>query len=392
MGLASGLLAARLLGPQQRGELAAIQSWPMLFATLALLGMSEAVVYLSSRDTERTADYLGTARVIALFAGVAFFVASWFLMPALLRSQSRTTIWFAQVYLMMIPLYALIDIPRNALRVAGAWGVWNVLRMVPSGMWLVIVAGGWISQRIATPGGLACLFLGVQTLFAVLNSLVVARYIPGSYTWDPSLRGPLLALGIPTMLTVLPQTLNLRLDQLLMASLMEPRPLGYYVVAVAWAGAATPVFHSVGAVLFPHISAMDEPRHRHKFLKAYFSRVLLLVSSTTILLLPVTPVAIRLLFGRAFMPSVPAALILTVAIGFSGLNLILSAGLQGFGRPKSILKAELLGFAVTLASLATLLPEFGIVGAAISSFLAYFFTTCALILATLRSARTDRHE
>ena len=246
------------------------------------------------------------------------------------------------------------------------------------------ISRGVDNTALATPGALACLFLGVQVLFALPHSLVISRYIPGSYTWAPNFRGPLLVFGIPMMLTILPQTLNLRLDQLLMASLMGPQPLGYYVVAVAWAGAVAPVFHSVEAVLFPHISAMEEPRHRHQFLKVYFSRALLLVPLITILLLAVTPVAIRLLFGLEFRPSIPAALILTVASGFSGLNLILSAGLQGFGRPKSILKAELVGFAVTLVSLATLLPAFGIVGAAVSSFLAYSFTTCALIIATLR--------
>lgn len=384
MGLASGLLAARLLGPQGRGELAAIQSWPMLFAAIALLGMPEAVIYYSSRCQVRAADYLGTARVIALIAGVGFLASGWVLMPALLRSQARSTIWFAQVYLLMIPLYALIELPRNALRAVGAWGAWNALRLVHMGLWLAVVVGAWITSRLATPGALACLFLGMQVLFAVPHSVVVSHYIPGSYTWAPRFRGSLFKFGIPTMLTILPQTLNLRLDQLLMASFLGPQPLGYYVVAVAWAGASSPVYYSIGAVFFPHMSAMHEPRNHHRFLRVYSSRVLLLVSSTTMLLLAVTPMAIRLLFGPEFRPSIPAALILTIASGFSGLNLLLSAGLQGFGKPKSILKAELLGLAVTSVSLVVLLPALGIVGAAISSILSYSISMISLILSILQ--------
>src|SRR5208337_938768 len=180
IGLASGLLAAKLLGPQGRGELAAIQSWPMLFAALALLGMPEAVVYYSSRYPGRAADYLGTARVIALIAGVVFLATGWLLMPALLRSQARSTIWFAQIYILMIPLYALIDLPRNALRAVGAWWAWNALRLVHTGLWLMVLVGGWIVPRLATPGVLACLFLAVQALFAVPHSLIISRYIPGS--------------------------------------------------------------------------------------------------------------------------------------------------------------------------------------------------------------------
>ena len=371
VGLASGLLAARMLGPQGRGHLAAIQCWPMLFAALAMLGTPEAVVYYSSRNPDRAAEYLGTSRVIALISGVAFLALGWLLMPSLLRSQSLSTVWFARVYLFMIPLYALIDLPRNALRTVGAWGTWNALRLVHASLWLGVLVGGWVIPRLANPGALACLFLGLQAIFAAPHSLVISRYIPGSYTVAPDLRGPLVQFGIPTMATILPQTLNLRLDQLLMASFLGPQPLGYYVVAVAWAGAATPVFQAVGAVLFPHISAMPEPLLHHEFLKVFLYRVLMAVACITILLLALTPLAIRLLFGMEFRPSTPAALILTIASGFSGLNLVLSAGLQGYGRPKSILKAELLGLAVTSLSLAVLLPSLGIVGAALSSLCTY---------------------
>jgi hypothetical protein len=38
------IVSARLLGPQARGELAAIQTGPTLIASLALLGMGEAAV------------------------------------------------------------------------------------------------------------------------------------------------------------------------------------------------------------------------------------------------------------------------------------------------------------------------------------------------------------
>lgn len=47
LGMVSGILAARLLGPHGRGQLAAIQTWPSSIATLAMLGMPEAVVYYS---------------------------------------------------------------------------------------------------------------------------------------------------------------------------------------------------------------------------------------------------------------------------------------------------------------------------------------------------------
>ena len=391
IGLASGLLAARLLGPEGRGELAAIQSWPMLFAALAMLGMPEALVYFSSRERCRAADYLGTATIIALLAGVGFLSVGWILMPVLLRSQTHSTIWFARIYLLMIPLYAVIDLPRNVLRATGAWGTWNGLRLIHTSLWLTVLVGSCIAKQFTNPGMLVCLFLGLQVLFALPHSLVIAGNVPGPYRSSASCRRQLLEYGIPTMLTILPQALNLRLDQLLMASFLGPGPLGYYIVAVAWAGAAAPVFQSVGTVLFPYISSLHGPVFPRDFLEVYLPRILLLIAAMSILLGIVTPAAIRLLFGPGFRPSIPAAIILMVASGFTGLNITLSAGLQGLGRPKSVLKAEICGLAVTLGALAILLPKFGIVGAAVSSLLAYSLTTVVLgcSLVSLRKA-SDR--
>src|SRR6202030_2462068 len=66
LGMVSGILAARLLGPHGRGELAAIQTWPSFIASLAMLGMPEAVVYYSARAPSTAGRYLGSAVMVAL--------------------------------------------------------------------------------------------------------------------------------------------------------------------------------------------------------------------------------------------------------------------------------------------------------------------------------------
>ena len=42
---ATGPLAARLLGPDGRGALAAIQLWPGAIATVAMLGLPDSIAY-----------------------------------------------------------------------------------------------------------------------------------------------------------------------------------------------------------------------------------------------------------------------------------------------------------------------------------------------------------
>ena len=66
LGVLTGVMAARLLGPKGRGELAAIQAWPTALASLGLLGMSEAVPYFCTRETEKRGAYLSAALLIGL--------------------------------------------------------------------------------------------------------------------------------------------------------------------------------------------------------------------------------------------------------------------------------------------------------------------------------------
>jgi O-antigen/teichoic acid export membrane protein len=84
-----------------------------------------------------------------------------------------------------------------------------------------------------------------------------------------------------------------------------------------------------------------------------------------------TPLLLPLLFGADYRAAVPAALLLVVAGGFSGLNLTLSNGLRGLGHPQTSLIAEVLGLVVTALGLLVLLPPLGILGAAAASLLAY---------------------
>ncbi|MCH7540941.1 MAG: hypothetical protein IH999_11195, partial [Proteobacteria bacterium] len=62
--LASGILAARLLGPEGRGELAVIILWPSLIAALGALGITESVIYHTANRSEPPARIFASSMVI----------------------------------------------------------------------------------------------------------------------------------------------------------------------------------------------------------------------------------------------------------------------------------------------------------------------------------------
>jgi O-antigen/teichoic acid export membrane protein len=214
--------------------------------------------------------------------------------------------------------------------------------------------------------------------------LIARRRVAGSLRPDPHDWRPMLGYGVPSMLSGVPQLLNLRLDQLLMAALLPAQMLGLYVVAVTWSSAVAQLPNALGAVLFPRTAAQSDARQRAQvFAQGTRLAVLSAVTAGAAVAL-ITPVAMPLLFGAKFAAAVPAGLVLAAAAAVSATNSVLEEGLHGLGRPAVALWAELIGLVATAASLLLLLMPFGIMGAALASLLGYSAVTATLALCIRR--------
>ncbi len=224
--LTSGVLAARLLGPRGRGELAAIQTWGLFVATFALLGMPDALVYFTARDPSRTASYTVSAVLLALFGGMPLLCLGYLVMPLLLFAQRTPVIAEARFYLLIGLTTIVGQIPLNALRGRSDFLLWNALRIVGTALGLLPLILAWVLDRrtaefVAT---MHLMFWGVT--FGAVALLALIWRVPGPYRGESKDWKPMLSFGLPSLMTVLPQNLNLRLDQMLMAAIL---PLGCWV-------------------------------------------------------------------------------------------------------------------------------------------------------------------
>jgi O-antigen/teichoic acid export membrane protein len=391
LGMVSGILAARLLGPHGRGELAAIQIWPSSVATLAMLGMPEAVVYFSAREPSRAGRYLSSAMIVALASSVPFMAAAFPLMPLLLRAQAPAIIRAGQWYLAIVPIFALVGMLVYPLRGLGDFTAWNVMRLMPNTLWIAVLILAWALSHPA-PIFLAAANLAALAFLMFPFTALVIRRVPGPFTPDPERLPRMVYYGFPCMMTSMPQILNLRLDQMLMAALLPPRDLGLYMVAVAWSGAAAPLLNAVGAATTPAVASAPDHAAGARRMAAGARTTAALALIVCLALAIITPFAIMILFGGRFRPSIPAALVLIPAAGVLGLNLVLQEGLRGMGRPYAAFQAEMAGLAVTAIALAAMLRPLGIMGAAIASFLGYSTVLAGLVINACRHAGVSSRE
>lgn len=382
VGFATGILAARLLGPTDRGNLAAIQTWPTFLAMISTLGLGEALVYLAGREPDRRGRYLGSTAVLGLAASAPIVAVGYFLMPTLLAAQSSTTVFWARCYLLLCGLYVLQMAPLRALWGRKDFGICNAFRLLQSLSWLAVLCIAWTLHE-GHPQFLSNGLLIAYVLLCFPIWRATLKRVPGPYRPEPRQWGAMLRFGLPSITGNVPQMLNLRLDQMLMAALIPPRLLGLYAVAVAWSGAAQALLRALAGIHFAHIASLAHDTERQLKL---FGRVVRMVTVLAIAtggcLLAFTPWGLPLLFGSRFKPAVPAALILTFASGVFGINLAVEEGLRGLGRPAMVLWAELAGLGITGLSLWLLLPRMGIMGAALASILSYSVVGVILIVQT----------
>lgn len=379
LGVVSGVIAARLLGPQGRGELSAIQTTPSFIAALAMIGMPEATAYFSACSPSEAGSYLTSAITIALVSSLPFMCIAYSVMPVLLKAQSPGIIYASRWYILVTPLYALVGMLRYPFQGRSDFAAWNMMRIAPNALWVGVLCLAWATAH-AEPDFLAMGSLVVLAMLFFPFSILVARRIPGSFVPEPRKWLAMLRYGLPCMLTSVPQTLNLRLDQILMAALLPPRDLGLYVAAVAWSAAPGPLLTALGDVTLPAVVSASTEGHGQRRL---ISRVRTTASVAVLLcgaLTLVTPIAINILFGNRFAESISAALILVPATGVLGVNLVLQEGLRAMGHPYASLQAELIGLIVTGIALTTMLGPMGILGAAIASLLGYCTVTVVLLL------------
>lgn len=180
----------------------------------------------------------------------------------------------------------------------------------------------------------------------------------------------MLKYGVPLAAAAIPFTLNVRLDQMIMAALLPASSLGIYVVAVSWSGAVPPMLLSIGTVLFPRVAGADAA-DRGK-LVAQGTRISAFMAVALVLgVSALTPFAIPLLFGKAFTGSVAVGVVLVFAAGILGMNIVLEESLRGLGEPSIVFWGEAVGLVVTAGMLVALLRPMGIMGAGIASVLGY---------------------
>lgn len=383
---ASGPLLARMLGPDGRGQLAAIMIWPAALTYFGSLGLPAATTYAIARGNggprELTRSLLKySLPQLVVLAGVQTVV-----FVAVLGDRGREVHEAGLVALGLVPALLFQQYGIALLQGSQRFKLFNLARVLPPLLYAILVAVlfvlGWHSLTLVV-----LVWLGANsatTAFCLVAALVSDDPIRD----DPPMRDrEMLSFGLRGLFVSGSPVEAVKIDQMALAIFLPAAALGTYVVGLAITNLPSFVSKSVGVVAFPTIAAERETENawrrtvRYTLLDLVFSLVIVIP------LLASARWLIPLLFGGDFAGAVTIAYIILPGTVFLSVRRVLAEGLRGLGRPGIGTVAEIVALGWLVVTLALFVPLLGVRGAAAAMTSAY---AVSLLVTLAGAARVRR--
>lgn len=376
--LLSGLLAvtvtaavARHLGPAGFGVVSFALSLVLLFGTFWTLGLSGLVIRELVREPDRESELLGTILGLRLLGGIIAVVAALGL-SVVLGTDAQTRLAVGILVVGVLTLYAFdgIDFWLQAqVRSRNAVIARSAALVIASAINIGLIVSGAPLLAFVVAAALEYALAGVGLVLVYVR--LGGR--PGSWTFSTGLTRRLLGASWPLILSGLANAINLRVDQLMLGTMLGPEAVGTYAAAARLSEVWYFVPVAIAASVFPAM-VRAHAGDRTAF-QGWMGRLYdLMVALALPIALGVSLLSgqlIFLLYGSGYAQSGPILAIHVWAGPFVFLGAALSRWLIAEDRLRFSLVRHGAGAFVNVGLNLVLIPPLGGVGAAISTLVSY---------------------
>lgn len=343
LGLASGPLLARAMGPEGRGQFAAIMQPLTLAGAIASIGIPAAVTYFMAQGKFNNRSILVRGLIIS-----AFFAAASYLALVIYSEQLSLVQDIPRNFLMIIWLLvfasAAVQIRRGFLQGGANWKTLDLERFSFAVLRFVVVAAlaliGISSAETYAIGSLAAFLAGGFIVWWPIRSKNREDRDSRPKVSYSALTGYSLSAALGTIAVVA----NNRLDQVLLPIMAPSHEVGFYAIAVTVAEVPIILGTLAARDALYQSSRGDSPL---EILKS--SRVYLIGSvGLGILLSVLAPYYMAPVFGADFDGAVRSVQVLAVGTIFACFAMAFTAIISGCGRPALSSLIPLCGLVLTV--------------------------------------------
>ena len=394
VGLVNTVVVARILGPEGRGFYAVAMAIGTLGVQFGCLGMHSSNVYFVSKNREYLGRLVGNSLILSAVVGVVVIVGSYsvfgawpqlspaqggILLFGLLWAPIGTAYLLTQSLLIGVNEVKLYNRTEAANRVAA---LIMVVCLIPTHL---------ISPELAFAAGL----LAMTAMLGVIVWRLVK--IAGGPPWPSmDLFKSNFSYGMRAYLTTFFCYLVIRTDVLMLKYLRGATDAGYYSIAFSMSDYVGLLPVLVGLLLMAKLSATEEIISKYKMMKKATVGTVIIQGPLILISAILAPFAVKLLFGKAYAPSVPAYLWLCPGAIFLTVYTVSVQFLNSIGFPVSVVWIWLVTVVLKVSLNLWLIPLYGLKGAALASSICYMAPSAAVLIVIRREmgrasqSRSDR--
>lgn len=370
LGLVSGALAARLLGVDGRGLLAALILWPTVSAHLGDLGGPIANAYMSARKPEKAPVLIWNSLIVCLVQSAILCVITLPIMMAALgkyRIEAWVAVGFVLTYIPFNLLYRYLNFINQGLRFFTAF---NLARLAVQAGYTAAVLALFLFRDADIR-----LVLGAYAFSHLIAALIAGREVFSKVRPKLEIGGSLLregfSYGIRAHLGNLTPIELLQLDLAVVVIMLGPHDAGLYSVAASAGLVIRMLGGSMGSVALPSVAAATGRSGQNRQATEIFRFAILLTCLiASFIAIAASPLVVAV-YGSAFLGAVPIIRILCIAMVAAALRQVLGDCLRGAGRPLQATISEVASWGVTVAGLGLLVSAEGAIGAAVAVSIGY---------------------
>ncbi len=359
----TGILAARSLGVEGRGELAFLLLAPRVVVLLGSIGLPLALTYYIARRPDSTIALLRSIASTAFIQAILLVAVTAIILIVGLPTENGDLITAALIILPAVParlvhVYALgivqgqkRFVPFNALRASSTviYAIAFLALFLIGNPTLVTIAIAWTASFMAA---------------AAYGVVTAARGLSVRREQASASRKDMVDFGLKGVLGWVSPIDGLRLDQAIIAFFLSPVALGLYVTAQAFITLPRFVAVSVGSVAYPSLAATPWSPEAQRSWRRYVWFTVALTGGVVGVLSLAAPWIIPFAFGAEFADAVGATRLLLLATFLWGIRRILTDGARGLGLPGLGSLAEISSWVSLVPALAVCVPVWGYDGVA----------------------------
>jgi O-antigen/teichoic acid export membrane protein len=386
IGVVTSVIVARALGPEGRGVFALAGALAALGIQFGNMGMHASNTYFIAGNPKLLDRLLGNSLTLSFALGIGIAGGTWIVLlifPEMISVHG----WLLAIALISIPIgiaFLLLENLLLGLHEVKAFNAAELInRSLPLVLLLFVITLRPVNVLIAFGTTLIALIAGTVYSYARIR-----RRLEGSMTVSKTLFAQNFRYGLKAYTASLFCFLVLRVDLFLVQKMLGLEQTGYYSVAATMADMVALLAATIGTILFPRLSAEPVIRRKLDFMwKACAGTAAIMFLLVIVASLLARPVVL-LMFGKAFMPSAVAFILLMPGIFFLSIHSVSVQFLNSIGYPKIVVAIWGISLAVNVLANLWLIPHRGINGAAVASSISYFLATVAVLLVIIRRGQS----